>query len=521
MDAHLFIGSVRIGGIDAEQRGHRNDFERFVEYWGYARVVSMVWLNHTQRSMESFGALVYVTLRYTIDHNRLINRLHGQNWRRMRLHCEAAQTTNDIVEHHVERHAMQGLESRWAVNKRVSRDKLSNEVERFDRRWLREVAKKPSPGTLERYQDLATSKWVLALAMLGVRGKTEELVHLAHEGLEERSTDLKFMCANVGIDFLTGKQAQPPRNEYEALNCLREFSLGIVERAAVAPQRSTANETWYADLEEGNWPIKERNLVGNRRRSVAENGESSLCDAAEANNLTAAAHIVWYADELEGEESDWDRDERVQAVEVREPSSDESENGTVVVAAADRPRGETGGCSTIESKTPVTITKLKTREELRAEIGAAIGEQRSTIVEQCSAIVEQCSAIVEQCSAIVEQRSANAWTRRAVGVRHSASVPKRSASGEQRSNIGVETPEAFWKLEYQLAAAAIYPHNSRNAEAQNIPRGELSIAVRFPPSTIYRRVILMRSTNSVAEGTPPSVVYTRTAYKHLDLVRRR
>jgi hypothetical protein len=94
--------------------------------------------------------------------------------------------------------------------------------------------------------------------MLGVRGKTEELVHLAREGLKERSTGLKFMCANVGIDFLTGKQARLPRNENKALECLREFSLGGVERAAEAPQRSTANETWYADLDENSWPVEER-----------------------------------------------------------------------------------------------------------------------------------------------------------------------------------------------------------------------------------------------------------------------
>jgi hypothetical protein len=100
--------------------------------------------------------------------------------------------------------------------------------------------------------------------MLGVRGKTAELVHFARDGLKNRSTSLQFMCANVGIDFFTGRHTERPQGEIEALDNLRESSIGVVEQSRSALQSSMRNETWYADLNESEWTLEERTLEINR-----------------------------------------------------------------------------------------------------------------------------------------------------------------------------------------------------------------------------------------------------------------
>ena len=111
---------MRIGGIDPTRYHYRDDFSRTLEEevvkQGFSRIVDMEWLNYTTRSIERDGALVYVTLRWAIDHQRLIDRLDGIPWRSMRLHCEATETTNTIkFSHHIERDAMNGAVSRRAV----------------------------------------------------------------------------------------------------------------------------------------------------------------------------------------------------------------------------------------------------------------------------------------------------------------------------------------------------------------------------------------------------------------------
>jgi len=66
------------------------------------------------------GALVYITLHWTSDHHRLINRLDGVKWRKMHLQSEASHTTyNVIIEHHIERQTMNGVVSRKAVQQRM------------------------------------------------------------------------------------------------------------------------------------------------------------------------------------------------------------------------------------------------------------------------------------------------------------------------------------------------------------------------------------------------------------------
>jgi hypothetical protein len=316
MDELCFIGSVRIGGIDASSRYYREEFRRFiedeVERRGFAEVVSMVWLNHTQRSMSTSGALVYVTLQWTIDHHCLIDQLDGRFWRGRRLHCEATETTNVlIIDEHIERSTMRVTDSLNAVDQRCRKDQVCYQIARFDRRLLRVVAGRPAPGTLERYRALSTGKWMLALAMLGIRGETQQLAQIAHAGLAERSTSLKFMCANVGIDFLTGKSGPPPSGENEALESLLESSFEVIElnEATKAPQRTTPNETWYAELEESEWTVHERNLVVNKRKH-----EPWIEEAPGRTPLT------WYAD-LSSEESDWGRDDHLQTTETLEPSS--------------------------------------------------------------------------------------------------------------------------------------------------------------------------------------------------------
>jgi len=77
MDQEIFIGSVRIGGIDPSLGHYRDDFRQCLEETirneRFARLVGIIWLNFTRRDLKRDGALVNITLRWTITASLIVS----------------------------------------------------------------------------------------------------------------------------------------------------------------------------------------------------------------------------------------------------------------------------------------------------------------------------------------------------------------------------------------------------------------------------------------------------------------
>ena len=100
---------------------------------------------------------------------------------------------------------MHWKKSERAVVIRVKRDRLLNEVRKFDKRSLKRIGNNTEKELLDRYDKLDASSWLVAMTMLAVRRKDALLKQVLKGGWSERFVSLIKFCEEAGVDFASGE----------------------------------------------------------------------------------------------------------------------------------------------------------------------------------------------------------------------------------------------------------------------------------------------------------------------------